>query len=61
MIPFVVSGLQFRCTHASTALGEGHKPVNCPIKPLFAKFRVERQDSSFGNVTVGIVSNFMTS
>jgi hypothetical protein len=55
-----MSGLQFLCTQASTDLGEGHSPVNCPIRPLSAKLTADLQVSSNGSYTLGMHSSFLT-
>jgi hypothetical protein len=59
-IPSDMSGFQFLCTQASTDLGEGQRPVNCPMSPLSAKLTVVLQVSSSGNSTLGMQSNFFT-
>jgi hypothetical protein len=60
LMPSFTRGLQFLCTHASTALGEGHKPVNFPMSPRSAKFRADLQVSSAGRSIEGMLSSFLT-
>lgn len=60
LIPSLTKGHQFLCTQASTALGEGHKPVNCPISPHSARFNAALQGSSIDRATVGMDSMFFT-
>jgi hypothetical protein len=60
MMPSCTRGLQFLCTHASTALGEGHNPVNCPMSAHSTKFSADLHVSSGGGSIEGMLSSFLT-
>jgi hypothetical protein len=41
------------------ALGDGHSPVNCPIKPRFASLRANGRVEGAKTTTLGISAAFL--
>ena len=59
-MPSLINGIQFLFTKSFTALGDGQRLVNCPMRPLSARFRAGLHVSYSKRATEGMLSFFLT-